>query len=252
MDLFVGIIGWCDVTFENAARLLDDYLPHEPEIIICKHTTPQPGMDRVMQWMDQVHQDYNVGSWLEIESGLIKNKGKSVLIVIGSDFCAKEIITARNLEIPVLDLTKALYPVDETAKELASQMPLDGAVVHAEPLSEEQGTNPYPLPQDGDLFTQESVERMVKHYVWEAMRNHMNEYHPRMYIDGQPWSPPKEADKPSEIVEAEVVPDEETELYYYDELKGTYRRKGRRKIKPGEKEVSLTTKQAEELADKIS
>lgn len=248
MDLFVGIIGWGDITYANAARLLDDFLPAEPEVVVSfDPDTKQPGMTNVIAWMDKVHQDYTLSSHSDIMDRAAKND--SVIIVLSTDYLGAEIARAKELEIPVLDLTRALYPVTDGGKE-GAEVPAGGAESHAETLPEQ---SPVTVQQEleaavrGDLSLTEGA---VKKLIEEAIRMHEAQYHPRQYIDGQPWKPTAEA--PVETSEPAVQADgEATETYYLDESKGTYRKKGRRKIKPGETEVELTAQQVTDAGDKV-
>lgn len=242
MDLLVGIIGWGDIKYENAARLLDDYLPREPDIRVgVELPEKQPGVGQVMNWMDTVHQEYRKTSAADVMYEVQRHQGDSVLIVVSTDYLGVEIRDALEHEVPVLDLTRALFPVTSTSPE----MPPDEAVLAAEtaPGKLATETNPPALEAVRNALRDGGYNTELISKVEEIM----TEYHARAYIDGVPWETPREEIKPV----AEMAADK-TELYYHDEAKGTYRKKGRRKIKPGEKEITLTAQQEEELADKIS
>ena len=245
MDLYVGIIGWGDIKYENAARLLDDFLPREPEIVVVAELPEkQPGVSQVLAWMDTVHQDYQIVQVEGVLKGLKEHRSNAVLIVAGTDYLSEEIDWARSLDVPVLDLTRALFPVSSSDATMA----LGGSVVNADatPAKQATDTNPPALDEVRNALRDAGYGAELIEKVEEIM----SEYHARTYIDGVPWKPVKEEDEPVEESTPEEV-SQETETYYHDETKGTYRRKGRRKIKPGEKEVELTAEQVALVSDKI-
>lgn len=129
-DLAVAILGNEDTTYNNAADLLDDYLPENCVVLVPSYIKTD-GMKSVLSWLRDSGVEYERHTKSELRSVLREvDARKKALIVTGTEDNEQLIASFMLLDMPVFDLTRGLYSV--TAAEIA----LDGSVSDVDGITE--------------------------------------------------------------------------------------------------------------------
>lgn len=248
MKLITAITGTGDITYNNAAALLNDYLPFDDVLVYVPSYMTSEGIKVVVQWLKDANINMERVKKPQMSSYLMGNpdaEAKS-LIVLGVDGSEDIIAEVREENIPVLDLTRALFSVSPAGAS-ETHIPLYGSESKSQPLSEASGT---PMGSEKDhgleFVTETLTDRMDRlENEMKELREQMTD--PRM-VSGNIAAGMRTTAE-DDIGAGETgfhtgVSTEGTERYYRNG-KGKIRKAGRSKIKPGEKEVWLTDEEVE-------
>lgn len=258
LDLAVAICGNGDVTYANASQLLDDYLPADCLVYVPNYGNSD-GMKQVIKFLDTVGQPYDKVRRSEL-TGKIERSGvaRKEIIVLGSDGLEDLIDFAVRNEWKVSDLTRGLF--DPAVVSLTgTQMPLDGSESNAETITEAMGDTGTGLTQNeaqgSPRLSHDLINTLppyvtrseMEEYVRQIMTTHETHFHgtgsARPDQDKGDLIP---ADASSEVTgpASAEVPDG---VKCYKNKKGTIRKAGKTKARPGETVVYLTAEESDAL-----
>jgi hypothetical protein len=145
----VGFVGDGGVTRENAAALLDDWLPSEYEEVDLQILLPKvkrleaQNMWKVHQIFQEWEQDVSVLTDPEsvlTQLALDKDDGRAVHLITLGDTDEDSVATAHKNSIPVYDLCSGLIDVDP---------PGPGGFEEFRPVEEQVSDTVYGVPRDG-------------------------------------------------------------------------------------------------------
>lgn len=274
------ILGSGDVSYKNAGRLLNDHLPDDDSCLVVVPDLlgpddDQKGLKNVIDWMDDVGQDYS--HWMHEDiSALMAAKDKDVeFLTLGLDDNL-HLATALENDREVYDLSAALFkvkdvpgPPDTPFEEPAFQLPTPAeAVPVTVPPSVPQAvakTAPGPVPtglraalpgayngsQGRDEFEKklrDIMEEMIGK-IMRAFEDSNGMIQPMVTVPeahtgtaAVPQEPPWEP----EVTPEAALPGEEP-VRYYRSVTGKYRKAGKTKGRPKETEVFLSQAEINEL-----
>lgn len=254
MDLAVAICGNGDITYVNASQLLDDYLPANCLVYVPNYGNSD-GMKQVIKFLDAVNQPYDKVRKSEL-TGRIERSGvtRKEIIVLGSDGVEDLIGFANENGWKVSDLTRGLFdPVCVPSSD--SQVPLDGSESNAETIAEAMGDTGTGMTQDEAQGSLELSHDLVSTLPPYVTRTEMEEYvrqiittHEMHFHGTGTKGNPVSLDAGSEVTEEkaaediyrEAVPEPDPDgVKCYKNKKGTIRKAGKTKARPGETVVYL-------------
>lgn len=250
-DLAVAIFGNEETTYNNAADLLDDYIPDNSLVLIPSYISSE-GLKKVFEWLKDTDIEYERVQRSKMFDHLIKVAAKkTVVIVVGITGIENEIVSFMSFGVPVYDLTRGLYSVT------SSEMALDGVVSHAETLSPQAGMAGgvekdlvSPSHTETPLIDNVSENEMLAWAVEniKKLTDEVNRLKTHVGIAEHGWEPAVQI--PDHMKEPEQNPEPdptEGKIRYYRNGKGKHRKAGNSKARPGEKEVWLTEDEVESL-----
>lgn len=250
-DLAIAIIGSGDTTYNNAADLLEDFLPDNYVVYIPSYINSS-GMKNVWKFLQDAQINYDRVKRSDIIEILIKSETKNrQLVVLNSDGIENEISACLNAKIPVLDLTRGLYQITEVGPGSSES--------NSEAIAEQ---TPAPVSPENDLASVSVAELAFRLGLQgdtiSALIDRIERLEKAMSVGiGETnWEPSQNTIPPEEDVlgagetgfkTGVYDPDAASKVAYWKSKRGKFRKAGKSKARPGETMVYLTQDEIDKL-----
>lgn len=242
-DLAIAILGSGDTTYNNAADLLEDFLPDNYVVYIPSYINSS-GMKNVWKFLQDAQINYDRVKRSDIIEILLKSETKNrQLVVLNSDGIENEISACLNAKIPVLDLTRGLYQVTEVGPESSES--------NSEASAEQ---TPTPVSPSNDLASPSVAELTfrldLQGETISALIDRIERLEKAMTVGvGETnWEPgPLPVPENPEVVTTGEEDTANPTVAYWKSKRGKFRKAGKSKARPGETLVHLTQAEIDKM-----
>jgi hypothetical protein len=244
-SILIGIVGNADANRNAIEDLITDYFVGQwdyPNFIISSAKTD--GLKAVRYFLEDRDYEFDTLPSARVLSRIKGEPGDRAVMVLGTQGSEDVIKDMLDAQIPVLDLTRALYPVtyaDLTSLPDAEIAP-DVAEFHSESLAAAAGvTTLNTLPLDAAGFSAPQLE-LIREMIMVAIHVHEQEFHPS--------APVKFVDNSDHEAKLDDSPSPDKVRYIRHKENNTIRKaRSNSRLTANEEEIWLTPEQAEAFAN---